>query len=568
MPEIISYLVKANFALALFYLGYRLLLRKLTFYNLNRFYLLFAFGFSMSYPLVNISDWFRKQEAVPADVIYFIPDWQEVPVADFSFWPYLLVLFWGAVAFFAIRLGIQLLSLYRIHRQSSPARWKDFNYRQVFLQIIPFSFWRTIYLNVKQHEQAELDDIFEHEFIHVEELHTIDIILSEMLVIFCWFNPASWLLRHAVRENLEFITDRRVLQSGADKKAYQYSLLKIGYSVQSPELAAHFNLKNIKNRIMMMNKRKSSGLHVSKYLIAVPVIAVFLSVFTISRAYQEDDAVGVELLHPSDLVDNIGVADRASLPPEDTVRIAIKRDNGKLDTLVHMVDGKVEGVHVDAKQDSTKKPAVQIRLTGDFSYHGVDKQPLYVVDGVIVAHPDVSDINPDAIESISVLKGGSAVALYGEQGAKGVVLITTKKGTGTKSETLPDSLHSRIRIHGRPLDGQGAVVGTGNGTNETKEANPTVVAQSTSEDGADVIKVIGYGERKTGGLKIISANGKSVNADDMLIMVNGKESSKQDFSDIYNPQHISALAILKGDNATAKYGDKGKNGVIEITVKK
>src|SRR5690606_12715126 len=282
----IPYLLKVNLAIILFYFGYRLLLRKLTFYSLNRFYLLFALLFSFIYPLF---DWVRLFERpvqeLPGEVVYLIPDWEQVPTHTFDGWPWLIGALGLGTAWFAIKFGIRLFSLRRLHGRSHAAMWKWYRYRQVFAPIRPFSFWRNIYVNVHNHADGELTDIFKHEQVHVRELHTVDVLLAGLCSVLCWFNPGMWLLHHAIRENLEFITDRRVLRSGVDKQAYQYRLLGVGKQLESyPTIAQGFNFKNLKRRIMMMNKKKSSRLQLSRYLLAVPVVAVLALIFTMSRA--------------------------------------------------------------------------------------------------------------------------------------------------------------------------------------------------------------------------------------------------------------------------------------------
>src|SRR5690606_27465153 len=109
MPEIVIYLLKVNLALVLFYLGYHFLLRRLTFYTLNRYYLLFGFLFSAIYPLVNLREWFAGRQ----EVIYYVaPDWSamtsEAASQSFDFWPYVLAMFWAAVLFFLGRLALRL----------------------------------------------------------------------------------------------------------------------------------------------------------------------------------------------------------------------------------------------------------------------------------------------------------------------------------------------------------------------------------------------------------------------------------------------------------------------------
>src|SRR5690606_38810810 len=286
MPDSVLYLLKTNLAILLFYLGYRLLLRKLTFYTLNRIYLLFALLFSFTYPLVDLAGLFETPvQELAGEAVYFIPDWEQVPPEAFNGWPLLLGAVGIGAVWFAVKLIIRLASLQRLHGQSRAATWQWFRYRQVFAPIRPFSFWRNIYVNVHNHADGELTEIFKHEQVHVRELHTVDVLLAELCSVLCWFNPGMWLLRHAIRENLEFITDRSVLRSGVDKQTYQYSLLGAGRQLEAyPTIAQGFNFKNLKRRISMMNKQRSSRLQLGKYLFAVPLIAIFALFFTMSRA--------------------------------------------------------------------------------------------------------------------------------------------------------------------------------------------------------------------------------------------------------------------------------------------
>src|SRR5690606_8908582 len=128
MPELFIYLLKVNLAIILFYLVYHFLMRRLTFYSINRFYLLFAFLFSAIYPLVNVRAWFVSEQEIPEVMYYMTPDWTVVESSSFSIWPYLIGLFWMVVLFFVGRLALRLLSLWQIHRGSVPARWQYFHF--------------------------------------------------------------------------------------------------------------------------------------------------------------------------------------------------------------------------------------------------------------------------------------------------------------------------------------------------------------------------------------------------------------------------------------------------------
>jgi hypothetical protein len=90
-------------------------------------------------------------------------------------------------------------------------------------------------------------------------------------------------MKKAVRENIEFITDARILRKGIDRKEYQYSLLDVGRMTASPALVNNFNLSDLKKRIRMMNSRRSSPVNVYRYLLLLPVLMALTLSFTVSR---------------------------------------------------------------------------------------------------------------------------------------------------------------------------------------------------------------------------------------------------------------------------------------------
>ena len=123
-----------------------------------------------------------------------------------------------------------------------------------------------------------MQEIVRHEFVHVKQKHSIDILWSELLCIVSWYNPFSWLLKRSIRQNLEFIADSKVLEGGMNKKEYQYLLLKvIGNNHFS--IASKFNFSSLKKRIAMMNKMKTARMHIVKFLFILPLVAVLLIAF-------------------------------------------------------------------------------------------------------------------------------------------------------------------------------------------------------------------------------------------------------------------------------------------------
>lgn len=277
-------LFKINLVLALFAAAYYLVLRKLTFYSVNRAFLMFGILFSSAYPFIDLSELFGRYSDIAAAVPQFNGQIVEyVQNENAEIWFAATLLFWAGVVIMAFRLALQFFSLYRIHQKSRPDAGTTDKIRILTDALAPFSFWQTIYVNPKLHDHKDLKNIIEHERIHVEQWHTLDIILSELSLVFYWFNPGIWLMKKAVRENIEFITDARILKKGVDRKSYQYSLLHAGQLVPGLAIANNFSLSDLRKRIIMMNARRSSPLALSRYLFVLPVLLLTTLAFTFTR---------------------------------------------------------------------------------------------------------------------------------------------------------------------------------------------------------------------------------------------------------------------------------------------
>lgn len=255
---------------------------------LNRCFLALGIVFSTAYPFIDLTDFFHRQE-INNNVVTYLPQLNQtaselVPTGFFiNNWPILSALFYLGVLFMTIRLGVQFLSLYKIHRKSQPGTVANYNVRLLNESVSPFSFWQTVYVNPTLHSDHELDTILAHEMVHVKQWHSLDIILAELSVVFYWFNPGVWLMKKAVKENLEFITDQNILKKGMDRKVYQYSLLGVGQLTPSAAIVNNFNLSDLKKRIQMMNAKRSSKITLSRYLFALPVLLLTTLAFTVSK---------------------------------------------------------------------------------------------------------------------------------------------------------------------------------------------------------------------------------------------------------------------------------------------
>lgn len=280
MPGLIGYLLKMNVALVVVYLIYRFVFRNLTFYSLNRIFLLLAIVVSTIYPFWDFTYFHFHSEWHQAILTLTVP-FQAVenvkPTESVDYWYWVVLCYWVGVVLLSIRFMVQLFSLYQIHRNSKPDSFAGFSFRKVNEKINPFAFGLTIYLNPELHRGDELKLVLEHEANHCKGFHTFDVLVLEASLILYWFNPAAWLIKGAVRENLEYIVDRRMLYIGTDRKAYQYSLVRIS-SFSGSTMVSNYNLESIKDRIRMMNKKGSVRFALVRYLCLFPLLIPLVAI--------------------------------------------------------------------------------------------------------------------------------------------------------------------------------------------------------------------------------------------------------------------------------------------------
>ena len=280
MAALLLYLLKANGGFLLVYLLYRLVLRPTTFYSLNRLFLAGGVVLSMVVPLVNIAPLFQDNQQIIKNLPSFTYSWDipapvATPAATVEVGAILLSLFWAGVGVMTARLLVQLVSLLSLHQKSSRDSYQGIPFRRLHEPVPPFSFWRNIYFNPAQHHEQNWLPILQHEQTHVQQWHTLDILLMEMTALVHWFNPAVWLLRTALKQNLEFLTDQQTLEAGFNRKQYQYSLVQTG-GTPPFTLTSSFSYHSLKNRISMMNKAPSARIQLLRFLAVTPLLLLGL----------------------------------------------------------------------------------------------------------------------------------------------------------------------------------------------------------------------------------------------------------------------------------------------------
>ena len=301
------YLLKVNAGIALFYAFYKLFFQRDTFFQWRRFALLSFLGISFLYPLLDIQEWVMEQPAIYelADYYTVLMNTEEVtataPVTyEAPQRPDLLTLFtylyYTGVLVMSLRFIIQLVSICRI-------RWKGqvvyLNGQRIISlpsEFNPFSFFGWIFLYLPKLEEESKNEILMHEQTHARQWHSVDVIVSELANIVCWFNPFSWLLKGEIRLNLEYLADNQVAKTMEDSKQYQYHLLGLAHTNSKTGLYNNFNVSQIKSRIIMMNKKRTRTAGRIKYALFAPLAAALLLASNISCTSTETQEANTEVM--------------------------------------------------------------------------------------------------------------------------------------------------------------------------------------------------------------------------------------------------------------------------------
>ncbi|MFC2814427.1 MAG: TonB family protein [Prevotella conceptionensis] len=277
----LTYLIKANVVLVVLFGFYQLISAGDTFFKWRRLSLLTIYVLSLLLPAIDLS--VLVNETAPLGNIlprmaYNLPEVTVQPTHDNFDWQQLAVwLYTGVALALLLRVFWQVVVVCRLAQRSERATLHGTAVCLLTGDYSPFSFFRWIFVNPGDKTPSQVQQILTHEQTHVAQWHSADALLSQLFVAAFWFNPAAWLMRLQVRNNLEYLADRSVINGGTDKKAYQYHLLAVAYRTNVATITNNFNVLPLKKRIKMMNKQTSNPLARFKYLLFVPLAVALLA---------------------------------------------------------------------------------------------------------------------------------------------------------------------------------------------------------------------------------------------------------------------------------------------------
>ena len=660
MGIFLIYILKSAVCLSLFYLFYRLLLSKETFHRFNRIALLGILFLSLLIPFIEVTTAHQtelSQTVLTVEQLLMMAeamDPAEVSVAqpeELSIsWVQVLLLFYlVGIIFFACRNLYSLSRLLLLIKSGKRERLKG-GVRLIVLEreVAPFSWTRYIVISRKDLEE-DGREILIHEMAHIQNRHSIDLLVADICIFFQWFNPGIWLLKQELQNIHEYEADETVINEGIDAKDYQLLLIKKAVGTRLYSMANSFNHSKLKKRITMMLKEKSNPWARLKYLYVLPLATIAVTAFArpeISERVEEISAVKVNDLAAiveakveeitkdvsnitsGDSLKKLVVTGDSILKEKGTISIyGEKGKNGVLATKLlpdednHFKITKTQAKIKPGMNTSVDKSKLMGTHIGGISTVDLrDKDVLVIIDGKESSRTVVDALDPSRIESISILDGKEATDIYGDKAKNGAMVIQlhstaeqilqNKYKIDAISKTRLDALNRGSKNWGvtfhsvsgkKPLvyiDGKEAV-----GEEALSSVSPERIKSISVMKDKAAVEV--YGERGKDGVVLVDllteeeyqnkqkfpkpakvrTESESPKKSHFymggshdeewhvaqakkkpLVIIDGKEALEEDAISKLAPDRIKNFTILKDKSATDIYGERGKNGVLIITL--
>ncbi len=399
MNSFLSYILYSSAITLCLYLIYKWLLSKETFYRFNRAYLLAAYAVAF---LALPAKWIAAKlsaspvavaaGAVKVDGAAFeglAPEVSDQLLPDGLISAIFAVYLVGLIAVVAqtIIVAVHIALTIRRGEKSKIGRYTLAVTNRS--RLAPFSICGYVIVNRSDYDEADRM-ILTHEINHQRQLHWVDLFVAQAVIALQWFNPAAWLMRDELRSVHEFQADMAVISQGANAKEYQLLLIKKAIGAKFPALANCLNHSNLKKRITMMLKSKSSPWARMRALAAIPAVVVVAAVVNpqaIASALTRSGVGELELGR----VDTDKITEKTGELPNSAAKILrIPADTDANALVINAETSEASEVLVSDETPQAEKP--------DF-----------YVNGVKVDEAVFKALDPKAIESITVDKKKDAV---------------------------------------------------------------------------------------------------------------------------------------------------------------
>ena len=560
MTDFLIYDLKVALLIAVFYMFYRLLLARETFHHINRIVLLTTAVASYVLPICVIT--FHETVVMQQTPTVTIDGLQASAYepASTPLWQIVLPILFiiGAAA----ATGHTLCSLIRIirlisHSEQHPQADGTTICVTGNADLAPFSWMHYIVMNRSDYDVSDAA-ILAHERGHIRLHHSCDVLLVDLLTALQWFNPAMWMLRSDLRAIHEYEADAAVLSQGINARQYQYLLITKAGGIGGYSLANGITHSALKNRITMMTNKTSKSSHLLKLLALLPIVGVTL-------------ALNAETV--TDYVYNNDEPQK-QVPVKKGRQNAAIKNNGK--TILQVVEAP------DQKTEAEAPKSEQKQYEATVTYEIKEDSPQDVFD-VVEKMPEFPGGVQELLGFLSkTIKYPAEAEKAGTQGRVIATFVVRKDGSISDArvvksvDPLLDTEALRVinampawipgTQNGKPVNVKYTVPISFRLDGKTKEA-PTAVGIFTPTDSPAREAREDHICREDGSIVAMDVDMEKSTVLRPLFVVDGKI---MDGKEVYaiNPKTIERFYMQDGQEAIKKYGDKAKDGVVIITLKK
>jgi hypothetical protein len=536
MKTLLFYFLQVILTSGILYTYYHFFLRNGRFHQYNRFYLLIATVISLLIPFLNIPVYFTPEDKASSIV------WQTLsvfssqptegivvtgtrqPTTSFTGTDLLYCLYGLVAVIIMVRMTLSLLKIRQLKRNNPGEQLDGIHFITTKEPGAPFSFFRWLFWHNDIELHIELqsekgEQIFRHELFHIRQKHSLDVIFMELVTIVCWINPFFHLIKKEVKAIHEFLADQFAVKKNQEWDYAELLLMQALNTNQS--LVNPFFHNQIKRRIAMITSSQQPKYRYIRKILVLPLLALIAGLFAFTyKQKQEADALKLaETILPDKIAEEEQPLNLilSEISPTDTPKTKT-----------------VQGHYIikDDKQDHyiIKADRVDVKLNTDGYVEKVKKKVpgLYIIDSKLYTEKELKEkIGTDfTLESAEVYitppNDPVAIKKYGEVARNGVAEFKSLKLTP-------------IVVEGKKLDLSAPVIET------EKKVDLSFPKVDLSLPTSPLIVV------------------------DEVVKVKGH--SKELLNEI-NPNDIKEINVLKDQSAITKYGEQGKDGVIEILTKK
>ena len=298
MGAFLFYLLKSGCCLVIFYIFFKLMMSRSTFFRFNRITLLVGLSGCTLLPLIELTTTEETFLHTPLYAIHEILQSTEqvmsnpeepgneillseknTEISSLNWIPVTLGTIYGAGALLTfVWLSVSTCRLAQLIRMSEKKRYGNYILVIPRQPIASFSWGRYIVVSASDYSRQS-EEVLLHEMMHLRNHHTLDLLFMQIFLLVHWFNPVIWLLKRELQEIHEFEADNGVINTGVDATKYQLLLVKKVVGTRLYSMANGFNHSKLKKRITMMLKERTNRWARLKLLLAVPVMAGALYVF-------------------------------------------------------------------------------------------------------------------------------------------------------------------------------------------------------------------------------------------------------------------------------------------------